>query len=102
MPSVLSHNLKAGATWGSGGEAYDIISDSIADGIDHVVNRVWPKPGGNAFSTSPPEPAGLPGASRRAVNMTGIDIGEGVIEAGEATCARYCVPGRRRRGIGIR
>ena len=45
MPSVLSHNLKAGATWGSGGEAYDIISDSIADGIDHVVNRVRPKPG---------------------------------------------------------
>ena len=45
MPSVLAHNQRAGATWGSGGEAYDAISESIADGMDHVVNRVWPKPG---------------------------------------------------------
>ena len=45
MTSVLSHNQRAGSTWGSGGEAYEAISNSIADGIDHVVNRVWPKPG---------------------------------------------------------
>jgi hypothetical protein len=43
MTSVLSHSERAGATWGAGGESYDAISDSIADGIDHVINRLWPQ-----------------------------------------------------------
>ena len=38
MTQVLSHNLKSAATWGSGGASYDIVSQSIADAIDHVVN----------------------------------------------------------------
>jgi hypothetical protein len=45
MPTVLPHNVKAGATWGSGGASYDTVSESIADAIDHVVNRLWPQPG---------------------------------------------------------
>ena len=43
MTQVLPHNLKSAATWGSGGASYDIVSQSIADAIDHVVNRVWPQ-----------------------------------------------------------
>ena len=39
MTQVLSHNLKSAATWGSGGASYDIVSQSIADAIDHVVNK---------------------------------------------------------------
>jgi hypothetical protein len=46
MPSVLPHNQRAGSTWGSGGEAYEAISENVADGIAHVVSRVWPTPGG--------------------------------------------------------
>ena len=38
MTQVLPHNLKSAATWGSGGASYDIVSQSIADAIDHVVN----------------------------------------------------------------
>ncbi|MEA2788167.1 MAG: hypothetical protein QOG73_573 [Acetobacteraceae bacterium] len=39
MPSVLPHNQRAGSTWGSGGEAYEAISENVADGIAHVVSR---------------------------------------------------------------
>lgn len=81
MPSVLSHNLKAGATWGSGGEAYDIISDSIADGIDHVVNRVWPKPGERFLDIATGTGWTARRLAARGATVTGIDIGEGVIEA---------------------
>jgi 2-polyprenyl-3-methyl-5-hydroxy-6-metoxy-1,4-benzoquinol methylase len=81
MPSVLSHNLKAGATWGSGGEAYDIISDSITDGIDHVVNRVWPKPGERFLDIATGTGWTARRLAARGARVTGIDIGEGVIEA---------------------
>jgi SAM-dependent methyltransferase len=81
MSSVLSHNLKAGATWGSGGEAYDIISDSIADGIDHVVNRVWPKPGERFLDIATGTGWTARRLTARGATVTGIDIGEGVIEA---------------------
>jgi hypothetical protein len=40
MAQVLPHNSKSAATWGSGGESYDKVSESIADAIDHVVNRI--------------------------------------------------------------
>jgi hypothetical protein len=40
MTPVLPHNSKSAATWGSGGESYDKVSESIADAIDHVVNRI--------------------------------------------------------------
>ncbi len=43
--AVLAHNEKAGATWGSGGAAYEKISESIADAIEHTVNRVWLREG---------------------------------------------------------
>lgn len=45
MAQILAHNLKPAATWGSGGASYDTVSQSIADAIDHVVNRIWPQPG---------------------------------------------------------
>ena len=88
MTSILAHNQKAGSTWGSGGLAYEAISESIADGIDHVVNRVWPKPGERFLDIA----TGTGWAARRlgarGANVTGIDIGEGVIEA-----AKHLAPG---------
>ena len=81
MPSVLAHNQKASATWGSGGEAYDAISDTIADGIDHVVNRVWPNPGERFLDIATGSGWTARRLAARGATVTGIDIGEGVIEA---------------------
>lgn len=81
MASVLEHNLKAGATWGSGGEAYDAVSDSIADGIDHVVNRLWPVAGEKFLDVATGTGWAARRLAARGARVTGIDIGEGVIEA---------------------
>jgi SAM-dependent methyltransferase len=81
MSSVLSHNQRAGATWGSGGAAYDVISESIADGIDHVVNRVWPSKGERFLDIATGTGWTARRLAARGAVVTGVDIGEGVIEA---------------------
>ena len=39
---VQAHNLKAQAVWNSAGGRYDEISHSIADAIEHAVERLEP------------------------------------------------------------
>jgi SAM-dependent methyltransferase len=43
--SVRPHNLKAQAVWNSPGGRYDEISRTIADAIEHAVERLQPGPG---------------------------------------------------------
>jgi SAM-dependent methyltransferase len=81
MPSILPHNQKAGATWGSGGGAYDVVSENIADGIDHVVNRLWPTSGERFLDIATGTGWTARRLAARGAAVTGIDIGEGVIEA---------------------
>ena len=81
MPSVLPHNQKAGSTWGSGGEAYDAISDSVSDGISHLVNRVWPMSGEHFLDIATGTGWTARRLAARGAIVTGIDFGEGVIEA---------------------
>jgi len=81
MPSVLPHNQRAGATWGSGGKDYDAISETVADGIDHVVNRAWPKPGERFLDIATGTGWTARRLAARGARVTGVDFGEGVIEA---------------------
>ena len=81
MPSVLSHNQRAGTIWGSGGAAYDVISEYIADGIDHVVNRVWPTERERVLDIATGTGWTARRLATRCAGVTGVDIGEGVIEA---------------------
>lgn len=81
MTQVLPHNLKSAATWGSGGASYDLVSESIADAIDHVVNRVWPQPSERILDVATGTGWTARRLSSRGANVTGVDIGEGVIEA---------------------
>ena len=43
--AIQPHNQKAAATWGSGGAGYDKVSETIADSIEHVLNRLSIQPG---------------------------------------------------------
>jgi len=43
--TIRDHNLKSAAMWSGGGRAYDEISRSIANGIDHCVTRLNPAHG---------------------------------------------------------
>src|SRR5271165_1951952 len=81
MPSVLSHNQRAGATWGSGGAAYDVVSESVADGIDHVVNRVWPTDGERFLDIATGTGWTARRLAARGASVVGIDLGAPVIEA---------------------
>lgn len=81
MTEVLPHNLKSAATWGSGGASYDLVSESIADAIDHVVNRVWPQPSERILDVATGTGWTARRLASRGAKVTGVDIGEGVIEA---------------------
>jgi protein-L-isoaspartate O-methyltransferase len=45
MESVLAHNERAAAIWGSGGRDYERISELSADALRHVLERLLPQPG---------------------------------------------------------
>jgi ubiquinone/menaquinone biosynthesis C-methylase UbiE len=81
VTSIRAHNEKAAATWGDGGIAYDRVSDTIVDAIDHVVARVSPLPGDSCLDVA----TGTGWAARRikgrGAGVIGVDIGAGVIEA---------------------
>jgi hypothetical protein len=52
--TVLAHNERPAAVWGTPGKHYDSISRGIADSIEHCVLRLDPRPYGassmNAWS----------------------------------------------------
>jgi SAM-dependent methyltransferase len=79
--AVLAHNERAGATWGSGGAAYDAISELIADSIEHLLARVDVKSGERVLDLA----TGTGWTARRLAQkgavVTGVDIGAGVIDA---------------------
>lgn len=81
MPAVLPHNQRAGLTWGAGGEAYEAISENVADAIAHAVNRVWPAPGERFLDIATGTGWTARSLAARGAVVIGVDIGEGVIEA---------------------
>ncbi|HMF24222.1 MAG TPA: methyltransferase domain-containing protein, partial [Pseudolabrys sp.] len=80
-PTIRPHNEKAAATWGSGGAAYDKVSETIADALQHVVDRLDPEPGEKCLDVA----TGTGWTARllksRGADVVGVDIGAGVIEA---------------------
>jgi SAM-dependent methyltransferase len=73
--------VKSAATWGAGGASYDIVSESISDAIENVVNRVWPQPDERILDVATGTGWTARRLSSRGAKVTGVDIGEGVIEA---------------------
>lgn len=78
---IQPHNLKAAAMWSAGGRAYDDISRGIADGIEHCVLRLAPKPGEHVLDVA----TGTGWTARRIAAhgtcVTGIDIADGLLDA---------------------
>ena len=78
---IRPHNEKAAATWGSGGAAYDLVSETIADALDHVVMRIDPRPGEECLDVATGTGWTARRLKARGANVTGVDIGARVIEA---------------------
>src|SRR3990172_12292295 len=81
ITTVRPHNEKAAATWGSGGAVYDKVSQPIADALDHVVARVAPQPGEDCLDVATGTGWTARRLASRGARVTGVDIGQGVIEA---------------------
>jgi SAM-dependent methyltransferase len=79
--AIQPHNEKAGATWGSGGAGYDLISESIADSIEHLLNRLAVRPGERALDLATGTDWTARRLAQKGAKVTGMDIGAGVIEA---------------------
>lgn len=85
---IQPHNERAAATWGAGGGAYEEISRTIADSIEHCVRRLAPRPGERVLDL-----ATGTGWTARAVlalgaEVIGVDIGAELIEAAKERARR--------------
>ena len=81
IATIRPHNERAAAVWGSGGPAYDRVSETIGDALDHVVARVAPHPGEKCLDVATGTGAAARLLKARGADVTGVDIGAGVIEA---------------------
>lgn len=79
--SVRPHNAKAALTWGSGGAAYDRVSQTIADALEHTVERVAPHKGEACLDVATGTGWTARRLHARGAAVTGVDIGAGVIAA---------------------
>jgi SAM-dependent methyltransferase len=85
--AIRPHNLKPAATWNTGGAAYDRISSSVADGIEHCVLRLDPQPGQRVLDVATGTGWGARRVAARGATVVGIDFGADLIEAAKAGAA---------------
>jgi SAM-dependent methyltransferase len=80
-PMIEEHNARSAAVWNSGGAAYDEISRSVADAIEHCVSRLAPQAGEKILDVA----TGTGWTARRlaqhGARVVGIDLGPDLIEA---------------------
>jgi SAM-dependent methyltransferase len=80
--TVKAHNVKAQSVWNSPGGRYDEISRSIADAIEHAVERVQPRSGERVLDLATGTGWGSRVLAQRfpGVRVTGSDIAEHMLE----------------------
>ncbi|MGK7870961.1 class I SAM-dependent methyltransferase [Falsiroseomonas sp. E2-1-a20] len=78
---IQPHNQKSAAVWGSGGSDYDRISETIADSIEHLLNRLDVRPGEKALDLATGTGWTARRLAQKGAKVTALDIGEGVVEA---------------------
>lgn len=87
---VQSHNLKAQSVWNSPASGYNEISRSIADAIEHAVERLQPKAGERILDLATGTGWGSRTIAQRfaGVEVVGADIAEKLLESARATAAK--------------
>lgn len=85
--AIQPHNEKPAATWGSGGAAYDRISECIADSIEHLLNRLDIRPGERVLDLATGTGWTARRLAQKGAAVTAVDIGAEVIEAARALAA---------------
>jgi SAM-dependent methyltransferase len=87
---VQAHNLKAQAVWNSAGGRYDEISHSIADAIEHAVERLQPEPGERVLdlATGTGWCSRVIAQRRKGVKVTGADIADVMLDHARSAAAK--------------
>jgi SAM-dependent methyltransferase len=87
---VQAHNLKAQAVWNSAGGRYDEISHSIADAIEHAVERLEPKPGERILDLATGTGWGSRTIAQRCsgAKVTGVDIADVMLDYARSAAAK--------------
>jgi len=87
-PTIQPHNLTAAMTWNSGESAYDWVSATTADAIEHCVLRLDPQSGEHVLDVA----TGTGWAARllaaRGATVVGIDLGADLITAASAAAVQ--------------
>lgn len=87
---ILAHNTRAQAVWNAPGGRYDEISRSIADAIEHAVERLQPKTGESVLDLA----TGTGWASRviahrfPGTRVTGVDIADQMLAHARQTATQ--------------
>jgi SAM-dependent methyltransferase len=86
---VQPHNLKAQSVWNAPGRRYDEISRSVADAIEHAVERLQPRPGERILDLATGTGWGSRVIAQRfpGVNVTGADIADQMLDSARAAAA---------------
>lgn len=92
--TVLPHNAKAQAVWNSPAGRYDEISRSIADAIEHAVERLRPTAGERVLDLATGTGWGSRVIAQRfpGARVTGVDIAEQMLEHASAAASRLGLP----------
>jgi ubiquinone/menaquinone biosynthesis C-methylase UbiE len=87
--TVQAHNLKAQTVWNSPAGRYDQISRSIADAIEHAVERLQPRSGERILDLATGTGWGSRVLAQRfpGVTVTGADIADQMLEYARASAA---------------
>jgi SAM-dependent methyltransferase len=87
--NVQSHNTKAQSVWNSPGGRYDDISRSIADAIEHAIERLQPKSGERILDLATGTGWGSRVVAQRfpGVKIAGADIADQMLEHARSAAA---------------
>jgi SAM-dependent methyltransferase len=91
---VQAHNTKAQAVWNAPAGRYDEISRSIADAIEHAVERLQPRAGERVLDLATGTGWGSRIIAQRfpGVRLVGADIAEQMLDYARATAAKLDLP----------
>jgi SAM-dependent methyltransferase len=89
---VETHNEKAQAVWNSAGGRYDAISRTIADAIEHAVERLDPRPGERILDVATGTGWASRLVARRGAQVVGADIAEAMLATARELAAREELP----------
>ncbi len=86
--TVETHNEKARAVWNSAGGRYDAISRTIADAIEHAVERLDPGAGEHVLDVATGTGWASRLVARRGARVVGTDIAETMLATARELAAR--------------